>query len=83
MFNGRLHCGTEAQVREAQDFSEPRFVLKGVVIVDLMYLAVWSNTSLDVTVKVFFRCDLTRKSPDFEKSRHPPTPISGQPHPIS
>lgn len=44
-------------------------------MVDLMcpqYPAVWSNTSPDVTVKVFFRCDLTWKSPDFEKSRQHP-----------
>lgn len=36
MFNGRLSRGTEAQMREAQDFSEPRFVLRGRVMVDLM-----------------------------------------------
>lgn len=75
--------GTEAQMREAKDFSEPRFVLKGGVTVDLMcpqYPAVWSNTSLDVTVNVFFICDLTWKSLDFEKADNPP--ISGQPHPI-
>lgn len=27
---------------------------------------VWSNTSLDVAVRVFLRCDLTFKSVDFE-----------------
>lgn len=66
----------QAQMKEAQNFSESRFVLKGGVMFPLMcpqYPAVRSNTSPDVTVQVFFRCDLTWKSPDFEKSRqHPP-----------
>ena len=33
------------------------------------YPAVGSDANLDVTVKVFFRCDLTWKSSDFEESR--------------